>query len=721
MARLPQPGGDSGNWGDILNDYLSQSHKTDGTLKDDSVGAAQIADGTITSSQLASSVQSSLNRADSAYLKPAGGIPSSDLKVSDLDGRYIASWQANTVYTAGAVVIAPNGTLMARITAGFSSSMWSSDLSNWTASDSGRWWNVKDFGAQGDQTTDDTAAIQAAINAASISVSNSLSLGGAASGGIVYLPKGWYKITNTLNVTANGVELHGASRTASVIFADNGTFPTSSPMVSSTNDSGSVTTIFCSRLRSITLHCNDVIGSIGWKTTTAQEGSGLFDSRIRNYRDTGVLITAPTTSSELAAEVVIADSDLWSSWGGSSYGINIDSSAGAIYVERTTILGLSTGGGKDGAAIRNNGGRLTAHSLHIEDYSDGVFTINGGWSHVTGAVGYNGVGGSAGHALISLDNGNSAGVFESIYNGTGNAFYIPKFSRTATAGFYNRVSVNPSTVAAYRPEQIHGNLEVRSQGTSTQRPALTVQNTNSSTSYVIAQFLDQNQNVTSSISANGLVRAGLGGVTQWNNGHVVLGDYHVWIDSTGILRYKSGSPTSDTDGMSVTPGVTLRTGQYAIPPLAQGNVAVTLNSFRAYRLRVSRSTTFDRVGLYISTGQSGATVRMGIYSDDGNNRPSSLIVDFGTVDASSSGNVTLTISQTLAAGTYWVGGVSQGTTAPTVNANTGAAEGITAATPSDAAQTLCGYEMINVSGSLPALFTVNAAAPNTPRVLLRAT
>jgi hypothetical protein len=33
MARLPQPGGDAGSWGDILNDFLSQEHNVDGTLK----------------------------------------------------------------------------------------------------------------------------------------------------------------------------------------------------------------------------------------------------------------------------------------------------------------------------------------------------------------------------------------------------------------------------------------------------------------------------------------------------------------------------------------------------------------------------------------------------------------------------------------------------------------------------------------------------------------
>src|SRR5687768_2036269 len=31
MARLPTPGGDNGVWGDILNEYLSVEHNSDGT------------------------------------------------------------------------------------------------------------------------------------------------------------------------------------------------------------------------------------------------------------------------------------------------------------------------------------------------------------------------------------------------------------------------------------------------------------------------------------------------------------------------------------------------------------------------------------------------------------------------------------------------------------------------------------------------------------------
>ena len=42
MTRLPTPGSDEGQWGQILNDYLSAAHKTDGTLKANVVTADTI-------------------------------------------------------------------------------------------------------------------------------------------------------------------------------------------------------------------------------------------------------------------------------------------------------------------------------------------------------------------------------------------------------------------------------------------------------------------------------------------------------------------------------------------------------------------------------------------------------------------------------------------------------------------------------------------------------
>lgn len=54
MARLPVPGADQGNWGSILNDYLSQALKPDGTVRDNAITANNIAPNSITNAAIAS-------------------------------------------------------------------------------------------------------------------------------------------------------------------------------------------------------------------------------------------------------------------------------------------------------------------------------------------------------------------------------------------------------------------------------------------------------------------------------------------------------------------------------------------------------------------------------------------------------------------------------------------------------------------------------------------
>lgn len=66
MARLPIPGSDQGAWGDILNDYLLQAHKADGTLKDSSVTSSALAPGSVTSSALATDAVTSAALGDDA-------------------------------------------------------------------------------------------------------------------------------------------------------------------------------------------------------------------------------------------------------------------------------------------------------------------------------------------------------------------------------------------------------------------------------------------------------------------------------------------------------------------------------------------------------------------------------------------------------------------------------------------------------------------------------
>ena len=43
MVRLPIPGSDEGNWGKILNEYLSQAHNSNGTIKAGVISTANLA------------------------------------------------------------------------------------------------------------------------------------------------------------------------------------------------------------------------------------------------------------------------------------------------------------------------------------------------------------------------------------------------------------------------------------------------------------------------------------------------------------------------------------------------------------------------------------------------------------------------------------------------------------------------------------------------------
>ncbi len=74
--------------------------------------------------------------------------------------------------------------------------------------------SVREFGAKGDDSTDDTAAIQAAINAAQAT----------GRGGVVFVPKGVYRISSALIVTGNGIELRGEGVFSAVIRITTGNF-----------------------------------------------------------------------------------------------------------------------------------------------------------------------------------------------------------------------------------------------------------------------------------------------------------------------------------------------------------------------------------------------------------------------------------------------------------------------------------------------------------------
>src|SRR5664280_2009599 len=84
MARLPTPGGDDGNWGAVLNDFLSQEHNADGTLKDGVVTDAKIASGGLTNVALSPSAAIAKSKLASLSIVDADVSAISESKVTNL-------------------------------------------------------------------------------------------------------------------------------------------------------------------------------------------------------------------------------------------------------------------------------------------------------------------------------------------------------------------------------------------------------------------------------------------------------------------------------------------------------------------------------------------------------------------------------------------------------------------------------------------------------------
>jgi hypothetical protein len=90
--------------------------------------------------------------------------------------------------------------------------------------------------------------------------------------------------------------------------------------------------------------------------------------------------------------------------------------------------------------------------------------------------------------------------------------------------------------------------------------------------------------------------------------------------------------------------------------------AYTLNRQYFYALFISETISIDRIGVECTTLSASTTWRIGIYNSDSDGLPSTVLLDAGTVDTSSTGLKAITVSQTINPGLYYISGCWQGGT-----------------------------------------------------------
>lgn len=99
-----------------------------------------------------------------------------------------------------------------------------------------------------------------------------------------------------------------------------------------------------------------------------------------------------------------------------------------------------------------------------------------------------------------------------------------------------------------------------------------------------------------------------------------------------------------------------------------GSLSSAEGSLYVVPLWVPGSMSVTEIGVEVAVaGGAGSVIRLGIYDSTSatNGRPGALIVDAGTVDATSIGVKTAAISETLS-GLVWLAAVTQGGGSPTV-------------------------------------------------------
>ena len=441
--------------------------------------------------------------------------------------------------------------------------------------------SVKDHGAAGDGSTNDTTAIQATLNAVY-----------AAGGGVAMVPPGTYMVTAPL-VVPRGVVLRGKGREVSTIKAKTGW--SGSYLVDIGNVANAQPAFGC-RCEAITLDCANLV-AIGVYSINAQEASGLYDARVRDFTSAGVKMESTNPNVLWFDLCALRDCEIWSG-SAATKGVYLKSNgapSSRVILDNVTILWNSVSAPSGARALEVEKATAYVRQISMEKSDYGVYLSDSGSLHGSGIYLNSGAGTTllyidaySGSVEISdLHHGHSSGV---IYNdqvegvtSTGThigGYHRPGYSHVATGNSIKLIKPqirsgdvtgpgNSAILTASGKEfvrQVAAANGMRISGRYFEsRPEDDSNDGDRVTSGLYSPFsggVDHKWKV-SVIPSGGSTWTDMlsisvdGSRTQitghaWNSNLFMLGTYRLWVDGSGNLRIKGGSdPASDTDGTKV--------------------------------------------------------------------------------------------------------------------------------------------------------------------------
>lgn len=474
---------------------------------------------------------------------------------------------------------------------------------------------ANEYGATGDGTTDDTAAVAAAI--ADLVT---------AGGGILYFPKGTYLVTGLTG--ASNMVVRGAGATNSIIKTKTGTTATSllnftgktDVLVESIGFDGNNDTVCLSGVYASTSNTvkNLVVNRCAFKNFMPVANASSVHGAVYTWTSEGITVTASSftdcgrainlsrpqgvcavvgntigatadsrmltgiflrdTSGSAASKAVIAHNTIDRANADPNANTSEGHGISVFRVSDVKVQGnTATRSGRGilvsaqcwGAIIDSNtAGFNDDAGIRIEPQIDSPSTTVGTAGVLRGAVVSNnvvhdtggpngGIGLAISYAAGSVVSGNVA--YRNAEDGIntdsdrviiiGNTCYNNWYTGTAAgtlapgAGQGNRAGIR---FYAGNGVVVIGNTCFDNQTTKTQSYGLSVKNASQAPVLLGNSFAG---NAVGEIDNPGHCVMGIS--AAWDGMHLVMGAYHLWIDATGVLRSKSGVPTSDTDGTAI--------------------------------------------------------------------------------------------------------------------------------------------------------------------------